>query len=98
MKLKIAIAALLAATSAFAQDASPTPAPAETNAPAASAAPPKVYLELDQNDLAAVSQALNELPKRIADPLILKLNGQLQAQMQIKEAKEKADKDRNGKK
>ena len=98
MKLRIALFAVFVATSAFAQDASPTPAPAEAAAPAVPAAPPKVYLELDQNDLAAVSQALNELPKRIADPLILKLNGQLQAQMQIKEAKEKADKERKGRK
>jgi hypothetical protein len=52
----------------------------------------KVYLELDPADLNALSIALNELPKRVADPLILKLNEQLKNQMQVREAAEKAKK------
>ena len=90
MKLKMVLAALLVTTSAFAEDAAPTTAPSPPPAPAATPAPEKYYLELDQADLNAVSQALNELPKRVADPLILKLNGQLQAQEQIKAAADKS--------
>jgi len=41
------------------------------------------YIEVDQGDLNALSTAINELPKRIADPLILKINGQLQVQAKI---------------
>lgn len=90
MKLKLVLAALLVATSAFAEDAAPVPIPPERPAPAAAPAPQKFYLEVDPSDLAAISQALNELPKRIADPIILKLNGQLQAQEQLKAAVDKA--------
>ena len=90
MKLRLAAIALLLATSAFAEDAAaPTPSP-EKAAPAAPAAPAKYYLELEQADLNAISQALMELPKRVADPLILKLNGQLQAQEQLKAAADKS--------
>lgn len=93
MKLKLILAALLVATSAVAEDApAPTPSPTpEQAAPAPAQAPPqRFYLEVDQSDLAAISQALNELPKRVADPLILKLNGQLQAQGQLKAAADKS--------
>ncbi len=83
---------ILWATGAFSQDASPTPTPVEMASPAPAPAPvQRYYLELDQNDLQAVSNALAELPKRIADPLILKLNAQLQAQAQIIANKAKAD-------
>ena len=76
---------------AFAQDATPPLLPVEQAAPAASpATPAKFYLEVDQSDLGLISQALNELPKRLADPLILKLNGQLQAQAKIIENKDAA--------
>jgi len=54
--------------------AEPTIAPA----PAVS----KFYLEVDQSDLQALSAAISELPKKIADPLLLKLNGQLNPQVQ----------------
>lgn len=77
---------------------SPTPTPVETPAPAAATAPAKFYLELDQADLNAVSAALNELPKKIADPLILKLNGQLQAQQKVVDARDKALKEPEPKK
>jgi hypothetical protein len=43
--------------------------------------PPKYTLEVEQADVAALGQALNELPKRVADPLIAKLNAQIQEQM-----------------
>jgi hypothetical protein len=83
---------LYTVTGAFAQDDNPIQIPpdryeskgaagAPAPGPAPQPAPPgKVYLELDQADLVAVSQALNELPKRVADPLIVKLNAQLQNQ------------------
>ena len=45
---------------------------------------PIALAEMDGNDLAAIGNALNELPKKIADPLILKINAQLQAQTQGK--------------
>lgn len=94
MKFLLTIAAILAATSAFAEDAPSIPVPQERPAPAAPAPPAKLYLEVDQADLAAISQALNELPKRIADPLILKLNAQLSAQEPIKAAADSAEKAR----
>lgn len=89
MKLKLVLAALLIATGAVAQDA-PAPAPTSTPTPAPSPAPTKFYLEVDQSDLNAIAQGINELPKRVADPLLLKLNGQLQAQEQLKAAVDKA--------
>lgn len=92
-KLRLVVAAamllpgLYTVTGAFAQDDDPiqiSPERAGTPAPAPQPAPPaKVYLELDQNDLVAVSQAINELPKRVADPLIVKLNAQLQNQSAV---------------
>lgn len=91
MKLKLILIALLVATSAFAEDApSVTPASDKAAPAPAQAAPQRFYLEIDQSDLNAISQALNELPKRVADPLILKLSGQLQAQEQLKAAVDKA--------
>lgn len=90
MKLGLIVAALLVATSAFAEDAAPTPLPPEKPAPAAPAAPAKFYLEVDQADLNAIAQGINELPKRVADPLLLRLTGQLQAQEQLKAAADKA--------
>jgi hypothetical protein len=73
--------------SSSAQDDDKIQAPTEktdVGAPAAqqTPAPAKFYFEVDQNDLAAISQALSELPKRVADPLILRLNGQLAVQAQ----------------
>ncbi len=89
MKLRLALAFALLATSALAEDAPAIPTPVERPAPAATPAPAKYYLEIDQSDLAPLSQALNELPKRIADPLILKLNAQIQSQQEpIKAAAE----------
>ena len=88
-KKLIAAAALLALTGAtYAQEASPQPTP-EPQALQASPAPEKrFYLELTQEDLNAVSAALIELPKRVADPLILKFNGQLQKQDEIRKRAE----------
>jgi len=78
-----------AATGAFAEDVAPAPTPTPVTVPAAPAAPAKYYLEVDGTDIAAISQALQELPKKVADPLILKLNGQLQAQEQLRAAADK---------
>lgn len=82
MKHLAIIAALLASVSfAYAQDdikpaEKPADAPVATPAPIPNP-PAKFYLELDQADLNALSMAINELPKRIADPLVLKLNSQI---------------------
>jgi hypothetical protein len=96
VKLRLFVSVLLVAVAAwnvadaFAEDApSQTPA-AEKPAPAPPAAPAKYYLEVDQSDLNAIAQGINELPKRIADPLLLRLNGQLQAQEQLKAAADKS--------
>lgn len=116
MKLKAIIFAatmllpgLYTVTGALAQDddpiqvpvekATPTP-PAAQPAPPQQPAPPKFYLEVDQNDLAVLGAALNELPKKIADPVVLKLNGQLSppAQAQITANKDSAEKAKKGKK
>ena len=86
-------------TGAFAQDAAPSPAPTELPAPAASPAPAKLYyLEVEPADLDAISRALMELPKKVADPLILKLNAQLQAQDKIVAKAKPAEEPKKGKK
>lgn len=89
MKLRIAAIAFLVATGAFAQTPAPSASPTEQASPAAPAAPQKFYLELDPGDLQAISQAIVELPKRIADPLIIRLNAQLQAAEQARIAASK---------
>jgi hypothetical protein len=86
----IVIAATWNVADAFAEDAPATPPAIEKAAPPPPAAPAKFYLEVDQSDLNAIAQGINELPKRVADPLLLKLNGQLQAQEQLKAAADKS--------
>lgn len=41
------------------------------------------YLALIQADLNTLAQAIDELPKKIADPFIAKINGQLQDQARV---------------
>lgn len=96
MKTLALLAALLLSTAAFAQDAPEAPK-TEAPAPAAAApavvqpAPPsKFYLEVDQADLNLLAAAINELPKKLADPLLAKLNLQLAAQTKVKAASEAA--------
>lgn len=104
--LAIAMLGMVLVSTVRAEEATPTPTPtpitetASPSAPAISPAPQRFYLEVDQSDLQALSQALNELPKRVADPIILKLNAQLQpaAQSQIVENKAAAEKSKRGKK
>lgn len=90
----LALIAMLLSTAAYAEDGKPADvlappqateaAPAPQAVPAPSQPAPKLfYIEVDQGDLNALSTAINELPKRIADPLILKINGQLQVQSKI---------------
>lgn len=97
MKLKAIIFAgamllpgLYTVTGAFAQDDDPIQVSPEKTAAAAaqaqqSALPEKFHLELSQADLSSLSVAINELPKRVADPLIVKINEQLKAQVQAAE-------------
>lgn len=77
---------LYTVTGAFAQDDDPIQVSPEKTAAAAAQAqqnaiPDKFHLELNQADLNSLSIAINELPKRLADPLILKLNEQIKAQI-----------------
>jgi hypothetical protein len=92
-------------SAARAEDAPPPPTEATApvtsvpSGPGITQQPAKFYLELDPTDLQQIGQALNELPKRVADPLILKINSQLQNQALIAApAKEAADKAKKGKK
>lgn len=77
MKYALLVTFLLIAP-AYAEEPAPTPSP-----PVSQVTPQLFYFEVDQNDINAISSALNELPKRVADPLILKLSGQLKAQAQV---------------
>jgi hypothetical protein len=74
----IGLLAVGVATGAFAQDAeAPKPAPEKT-APAAPVAPPSEYLvRLSPADLNSIGQALMELPKKVADPIVDRINAQL---------------------
>jgi hypothetical protein len=65
---------------ATAQVPTPSPSP-EPQASPTSTGPVTFQLEVDQNDIAALSAALMELPKKVADPLISKLNAQIQKQV-----------------
>ena len=102
--IAIALLGMVLVSKARAEDApapASTEAPAAVSAPAASPAPPqRFYLEMDQADLALLAQAVNELPKRVADPFLLKLQGQLNAGAQAKIVENKADaeKPKKGKK
>ncbi len=70
-----AILMLLTATAAVAQ----TPHAATPAEP-----PAEFTLKVNQSDLSALALAINELPKKLADPLLAKLNAQLQAQSPAK--------------
>lgn len=98
MKKLAIIAALLASVSlAHAQDAAKPPeTPADASAPPAAQStapapqatpapsqPARFYLEMDQGDINALNACVQELPKRVADPLVLKINGQLTVQAKI---------------
>ena len=86
---KLALVALLLSTAAYAED-KPT-ADSSGNPPAVSSQPtPAVtvpefyYLEVNQDDLNAISAGINELPKRVADKLLTKLVAQIQDQKGVK--------------
>ena len=71
---------------AMAQDENPIKVPLEKPVPAVQI-PTTFQLEVDQAELTAISNALMELPKKVADPIILKLNAQLQKQMEARNPK-----------
>jgi hypothetical protein len=83
------VLAALVAFDALAEDTPPANA-TDKNISAVPPAPQKFYLEVDQADLETLSKALSEMPFKLANPLLLKLNGQLQVQQQLKEAADKA--------
>jgi len=72
------VLAVLVVVDAFAEDAPATPP-----------APPKYYLEVDAADLDVLEKAIADLPFKIANPLLLKINGQLRAQDQLKASADK---------
>ncbi len=52
--------------------------------PAPAPTPPSAYfIMVDQNDLNLLSAAINELPKKLADPLIQRLQSQIQDQAKV---------------
>jgi hypothetical protein len=78
---KIAFALLFVATTASAQDApkpEAPPAPTETKA---APAPPKFKIELEQGDIATLNQCIGELPYKVAQPFVTKLNIQINPQV-----------------
>lgn len=79
-KLMIAVAVMLLAATAFAQDAAAPP-------------PAKVTLEFDAQQLQWLGQAINELPKRIADPLLVDVQRQLGERQKAITAAEKVKAD-----
>ena len=90
MKFNLVLVALLLSTCAFAEDAPSAPPQPEKTAPAATAAPQRYYLEVDAADLDVLSKAIAELPFKVANPMLLKLQGQLKVQDQLREAADKA--------
>jgi hypothetical protein len=82
---KLALLAILLSTAAYAQEdaeakpkqaqAAPVPTPAPSPAPIAPAVPPA--LTLDQSDLAVLNQCIGELPYKVANPFVQKLNAKL---------------------
>ena len=82
----LALAALLLATPAFAEDA-PKPADPPTSPAATPAAPTPVptewYIRLDQQGINNIAQCAQELPKKIADPFLFAIDAQLKSQPAI---------------
>ena len=62
-------------------------------ATAQQSAPPKTTLEFDAQQLQWLGQAIQELPKKIADPFLADLNGQIAAHQKVAADKAKADAD-----
>lgn len=90
VKFRLLIATLFAATGALAEDAPSAPPADFVTSPPGPVIGQKFYLEVDAADLDVISKGLVELPFRISNPLLLKLNGQLRAQEQLKAAADKA--------
>lgn len=76
MKKLVLAVALFVAGPAFAQDAPKPEIPAE--APKAiPAAPTHWTLDLDQGDITTINQCVGELPYKIAQPFVLKVQSHL---------------------
>lgn len=80
MKRLILLAALLASP-AFAEESvtAPTTSPAPTATPTPATPPTTVWRieELEAADINTINQCIMELPKKIADPFISKINAKL---------------------
>lgn len=89
---KLALLTILLSTTAYAEDGqqppaeqpaaatAPTPPPAAQPAPAVTPAPTEWYLKVDQQGINVLSQCIQELPKKVADPFLFNLDGQLKGQ------------------
>ena len=50
--------------------------------------PEKFKLELDQNQINILIAGLNELPRKISEPLVQQISNQIQSQIQTEEKKD----------
>jgi hypothetical protein len=77
--VKYLVIALLASTAAFAEDAPPpNPTPPVTAQPTPPAAPPTSWLlELDSADITTLNMCVGELPYKVADPFVKKIQGKI---------------------
>ena len=70
---------------ARAEDAKPSDlAPTATQTANVPAAPPEFVLKFDQNDIATLNQCVGELPFKIAQPFVTKMNVQMAPQLKPK--------------
>ena len=84
----LALAALLFATSAFAEDAPATDKPAEAPAPAVQPIPPAMpptewFIRLDQGMINSIAACAQEMKKRDADPFLFAIDAQIKTQPAI---------------
>jgi hypothetical protein len=80
MLIRAVMIAFLLSTAAYADDA---PKPADPSPVAAPAPPTEWYLKFDQPMLNALSACIQEMPKRVADPFLSVVQGQIGGQAAI---------------
>ena len=74
---KLTLLAILFVTPALAEDAV-TPTPVNAPAEAKPTLPGHLTLDLDQTDLGVLNQCIGELPYKVANPFVQKINSKLQ--------------------